>query len=813
MDYTNNSLNGLVSLLKPSKLSFMKNFFLSIFLFFTTLVQSQELMVHKLAPPNSRDQADLGFLKQELSGKRVVLLGEMTHMYGNIFEMKARVVEFLHEEMGFNTIALEASMYDLWLMNLENPEFSSSSLKEAAVVWSKSEEFNRLINYIEANDLKVVGFDSQIFNNTSRFIDDFFDFCRGNNIKINGDEDDFGIAIEEVLEAVQFEEDDISFKKYRTEIEKVVRKIEKLPASEQNFYWLQFTKSLLASSNDAYYNSEEVLTSDLVNSNHNFRDQQMADNLIQYLNRYRDEKVVVWTDNIHAIKDISSYRQPIIKDFVPMGSYLVNSLGDEVYSLATLHANDSLFDGKVWHKTPILEGSFEQSLASRDEPFLFIDSDQKEMKKIQNSRLLSFIDFYEGKLDQLHDGYIFLKTAKLPENKTIDTEKDEAEQKIVERLNKPLEINKKKITRKLIDSKTGEPIPYASIILRNNETYRISDENGNYTLELPSEIDSHTLVTISCMGYESVDIPLNQLEETLKLSPSYEKLNEVVLNGYSTTPKKVLKKAIKRIQENYLLEPFNYQRYGHFTLNKNDEIVQDIELITTEYVEGYGQEDPANQRVEQVRWNKALSEGNYEYSVRLSGFREDAIQFSKILHKRKYKKFDLEFVVSDEPRYQNQYIIKFKNTRDRFGYTNRWYPTSYSGEVYINKEDFAIVKVVQNWETTIQEENMEKYKYWLGKFQDKMSIKMETVSEYKKQPDGKYYASKYFKRSYQEKTDLNGEFVNVTFEGNSSLRDYSQKNLQVLDYDNWKADSALDRTQYDAEFWKAYRNENISVEF
>jgi len=48
----------------------------------------------------------------------MVMLGELTHEYGNIFEMKVRVIEFLHKELGFNTLAMEAPMYNLWLMNI-----------------------------------------------------------------------------------------------------------------------------------------------------------------------------------------------------------------------------------------------------------------------------------------------------------------------------------------------------------------------------------------------------------------------------------------------------------------------------------------------------------------------------------------------------------------------------------------------------------------------------------------------------------------------------------------------------------------------
>ena len=88
---------------------------LLIFAFLSSqLLQSQEIKTHTLFPPESQEHTDLQFLKEELEGKQLVMLGEMTHMYGNIFEMKARVIEYLHKELGYTTIAMESSMYDLW---------------------------------------------------------------------------------------------------------------------------------------------------------------------------------------------------------------------------------------------------------------------------------------------------------------------------------------------------------------------------------------------------------------------------------------------------------------------------------------------------------------------------------------------------------------------------------------------------------------------------------------------------------------------------------------------------------------------------
>ena len=167
--------------------------------------QSQHLKTFKLLPPESNQYTDLEFLNKELQGKQLVMLGEYTHMYGNIFEMKARIIEYLHKELGYTTIAMESSMYDLWLMNKKG--FTSKGFNKAVWgVWSQTKEFQRLVNYIDSNNIKVIGFDSQV-KNSSQFIDDFFDYCDDNNIDLKLDEDDMGIIIEGVLESVIFEED------------------------------------------------------------------------------------------------------------------------------------------------------------------------------------------------------------------------------------------------------------------------------------------------------------------------------------------------------------------------------------------------------------------------------------------------------------------------------------------------------------------------------------------------------------------------------------------------------------------------------
>lgn len=55
---------------------------------------------------------DLAPLRGILKDARIVQLGENTHRDGACFEAKARLVRFLHEEMGFEVLAFESGLYE-----------------------------------------------------------------------------------------------------------------------------------------------------------------------------------------------------------------------------------------------------------------------------------------------------------------------------------------------------------------------------------------------------------------------------------------------------------------------------------------------------------------------------------------------------------------------------------------------------------------------------------------------------------------------------------------------------------------------------
>lgn len=61
--------------------------------------------------PSDRQFDDLAPLARALVDVRVVLLGEPSHLDGAAFDAKVRLIEFLHERLGFDILAWEAGMW------------------------------------------------------------------------------------------------------------------------------------------------------------------------------------------------------------------------------------------------------------------------------------------------------------------------------------------------------------------------------------------------------------------------------------------------------------------------------------------------------------------------------------------------------------------------------------------------------------------------------------------------------------------------------------------------------------------------------
>ena len=320
------------------------------------------------------------------------------------------------------------------------------------------------------------------------------------------------------------------------------------------------------------------------------------------------------------------------------------------------------------------------------------------------------------------------------------------------------------------------------------------------------------LVSISSLGFETNEILLNELTEKVYLKPKFEELEEVVVTGF-LSPITVLKEAISKKGTNHPVEPFNFYRYGKVIININDSNELDLELITKDLDDGYLSPFVITQRVEQIKWNKNNNPKRYKYSSQFFSYRQNAIRYANILHKRKYKKFKLNFLKSNKVEDEDNYIIAFQTDRNKWNYTNKGYPTKYSGRVYINKENFAITKVVENWETTFKKDEIEKHFKGYENYKDivETTIKEENICTYSQINDnGKYYATQYFNRRYSETLNKENNKNYSVFEKDSYLFDFELKDVEDIEYE-WreKEQTVLNRVEYDKVFWNSFYQRNI----
>ena len=101
------------------------------------------------------------------------------------------------------------------------------------------------------------------------------------------------------------------------------------------------------------------------------------------------------------------------------------------------------------------------------------------------------------------------------------------------------------ISGKVVDDK-GEPIPGVNVRLKNTTKGVATNDKGAFTISLPEKGNS-TLV-FSFVGFNSQEIVVgNQTNLTVKMVPSEETLNEVVVIGYGSVKKKDLTGAVGTI--------------------------------------------------------------------------------------------------------------------------------------------------------------------------------------------------------------------------------------------------------------------------
>ncbi|GAA3344047.1 erythromycin esterase family protein [Deinococcus persicinus] len=340
---------------------------------------------------------DLAMLKPLLHDKRIVFLGESSHGVAQFNLAKTRLIQFLHQEMGYNVLAFESGLGDV--MNAQgkiDKQAALQTMKDAifGVWWTK--ETLPLFEYAKTTQatekpLVLAGFDIQqqgAFTNgnwlqnpqlAQQFSDAEKQLAEWSSSKdVKGYQKE-KIAIinvyKQVKAQVQTKEKELQ-KAYPNELQ-IVKLMERTLADRIRLAD-EYVELTIQSNIEMEQNKYESFLTTM-----EWRDQAMMENLLWLAEEvYPTEKFIVWAHNDHIRKaqsDVMGSPYPVklmgerLPDIYKKYSYVLG-----LYMTSGETANNM---GETMPVLTPIKGSIEDIVSSANKPYTFID-----LRNRQNER-------------------------------------------------------------------------------------------------------------------------------------------------------------------------------------------------------------------------------------------------------------------------------------------------------------------------------------------------------------------------------------------------------------------------------------------
>jgi CarboxypepD_reg-like domain len=281
------------------------------------------------------------------------------------------------------------------------------------------------------------------------------------------------------------------------------------------------------------------------------------------------------------------------------------------------------------------------------------------------------------------------------------------------------------ISGNITDANTGEALPYIAVSLKKSLLSTVTNENGSFDFNIPSEITDDSLA-ISSIGYTFQIFALSDITKPLniKLKPNSFELKEVMILPES--PTYYIKLAMNSVKANYPSNPFQTEAYYREKMTENDNIIRFTEAVFNSYYPNY--QDTASKNSHQLLlFNMAdekkiafmNSEAKKKRKKKKDGTAADsssgkiAIDVKEImggpdeilkldiirgtdsfLDSTDFKHFSYSFAASSSYENKELMVIDFKSKR-------RKEHAKISGKIYIDLESNAIVCVDYNGDLTL----------------------------------------------------------------------------------------------------------------
>ncbi len=418
--------------MKPKKTFFYLFLFVTVITFQRCIDENDVILKNTYTlnsvSPTDVNFTDLFFLNDKLKDKKIILLGESCHGDGTTFEAKTRLIKYLHEELNYNVLAFEgATIFDLYYAGAvikrgKTPDIAQKQLLNGLYKsWSASKEFQELASYIGQNidSLNLVGIDNNFA--MTDYAHYFPNFLNQSFNLINSP--------------------DINFQNFLDQHNLLLTKSDQL-TNDSTFQFEKFIndinaiKNILNESSKGSPEAKDYLTHELGNlksfvkgvemgitENVPFRDKKMAENLIWLIDKYYpNEKVIIWTANFHAAKNLNQAiyveGDDLYQNFITLAQHLADKYGeDKIYSIACTSSEGSTnsdMGTAVSISLPPKSWDFKFAQEFQGD-YAFVDFAQIKKSEFENKEFESTVLGYKphiGRWYNIFDGIIFIREMK-----------------------------------------------------------------------------------------------------------------------------------------------------------------------------------------------------------------------------------------------------------------------------------------------------------------------------------------------------------------------------------------------------------------
>jgi len=263
-----------------------------------------------------------------------------------------------------------------------------------------------------------------------------------------------------------------------------------------------------------------------------------------------------------------------------------------------------------------------------------------------------------------------------------------------------------KITGIVLDSLTGNGLPFAQISIQNSTIGTVTNEEGQFKLDLPVTFVKDSLL-VAFMGYETLRYPVSGLTTTtirLQLKPHTLLLAEVEIKALS--PEEVIRRVVANIPGNYGRDSVILTAFIRSRKFAGGKLAEYTEAIVEDFKTGYELYDAKDVKKRNRQSNiplllkgRVISDTSLVNSIGDLGksagclgcnFVHDFVEFyhNTVLDEKLFRFYTFKLEELINPGGGKIYHIWFDQKK---GVKE----TLWKGELIINAADFALLKITQ----------------------------------------------------------------------------------------------------------------------